>query len=237
MTASKPTVFIVDYDICVRSQLRRIVQATGWRAETYENVDSFLDSYRCCRWGCAVVELEAQEGAGGLALLRELGDSDSDRDIPVIIYTNSNRNGTIDRVRDAGAFDFVKKPADTEVMVQHIGAALEDDQRRKREAERESRGGRYHQELKKNETSPTFPRDSDEDGKPFGTLSPRLHETLSCLLRGLSERAAAAEMGISFNTVHDYVKMIYKRLGVSTRGELFAKCMTSPLLEELVTKR
>ena len=54
-------------------------------------------------------------------------------------------------------------------------------------------------------------------------LPPRLQQTLSSLLAGDSEKQAAAKMGLSRHTVHVYVKSLYRRYGVSSRGELLAK--------------
>lgn len=54
-------------------------------------------------------------------------------------------------------------------------------------------------------------------------LSPRLQQTLASLLAGDSEKQAAAKMGVSPHTVHVYVKSLYRRYNVSSRGELLAK--------------
>lgn len=56
-------------------------------------------------------------------------------------------------------------------------------------------------------------------------LSPRQKQTLWSLLAGHGEKQIAAEMRLSVNTVHHYVKALYKLFGVSSRGELLAKWM------------
>lgn len=58
-------------------------------------------------------------------------------------------------------------------------------------------------------------------------LSPRLQQTLASLLAGNSEKQAAAKMGVSPHTVHVYVKTLYRRYNVSSRGELLAKWVTT----------
>lgn len=60
---------------------------------------------------------------------------------------------------------------------------------------------------------------------PFAFLPPRLRQTLECLLAGDGEKQVARRLGISRHTVHDYVKELYRRLGVSTRAELLARCL------------
>jgi DNA-binding CsgD family transcriptional regulator len=54
-------------------------------------------------------------------------------------------------------------------------------------------------------------------------LPPRVRETLACLLDGDSEKQAAARMGLSVPTVHQYVTALYRHYGVSSRAELLAR--------------
>jgi DNA-binding CsgD family transcriptional regulator len=56
-------------------------------------------------------------------------------------------------------------------------------------------------------------------------LSPRVRETLSCLLDGDSEKQAAARMGLSVPTVHQYVTALYRHYQVSSRAELLARVL------------
>jgi len=58
-------------------------------------------------------------------------------------------------------------------------------------------------------------------GRPV-PVGRRLRHTLSALLRGLSEKEAAKEMGLSAHTVHSYVKQLYAAYGVRSRAELMA---------------
>jgi DNA-binding CsgD family transcriptional regulator len=53
-------------------------------------------------------------------------------------------------------------------------------------------------------------------------LSPRLRQTLACLVEGDSEKQVAARLGLSPTTVHEYVTALYRRFGVHSRGELLA---------------
>jgi DNA-binding CsgD family transcriptional regulator len=55
-------------------------------------------------------------------------------------------------------------------------------------------------------------------------LSRRQRQTLQRLMQGDSEKEAAIALGITTNTLHCYVKEIYRMLQVNSRGELLAKC-------------
>ena len=56
-----------------------------------------------------------------------------------------------------------------------------------------------------------------------GRLVPRLEETRDGLLQGLSEKQIALKLGLSEHTVHHYVEDLYRRFGVSSRGEFMAR--------------
>jgi len=56
-------------------------------------------------------------------------------------------------------------------------------------------------------------------------LSPRLQATLLCLLEGDSEKRAAARLGLSPTTIHQYVTALYRRFGVSSRAQLLGQIL------------
>jgi DNA-binding CsgD family transcriptional regulator len=56
-------------------------------------------------------------------------------------------------------------------------------------------------------------------------LPPRVRETLRCLLEGDGEKQAAARMGLSRETVHQYVKTLYRHYRVASRAELLARVL------------
>jgi len=53
-------------------------------------------------------------------------------------------------------------------------------------------------------------------------LPPRLRQTLACLLEGDSEKQAAARLGLSPATTHEYVTALYRHFGVRSRAQLMA---------------
>jgi DNA-binding CsgD family transcriptional regulator len=77
----------------------------------------------------------------------------------------------------------------------------------------------FHSELAR-----LWKRDALRKAKnPDAELPPRLAETLAALQAGCSEKEVSLRLGISQHTVHNYVKALHQRLGVSSRGELLAK--------------
>lgn len=53
-------------------------------------------------------------------------------------------------------------------------------------------------------------------------LSPRLRQTLGCLLEGDSEKQVAARLNLSHATTHQYVTALYRRFGVQSRAQLLS---------------
>jgi DNA-binding NarL/FixJ family response regulator len=64
---------------------------------------------------------------------------------------------------------------------------------------------------------PPNPRQPDVD------LSPREQEVLDCLAKGFLYKEIAEKLGISYETVHTYIRRIYEKLQVRTRTEAVAK--------------
>jgi RNA polymerase sigma factor (sigma-70 family) len=58
---------------------------------------------------------------------------------------------------------------------------------------------------------------------PTENLSTREQEVLDCLSQGLIYKEIAEKLGISYETVHTYIRRIYEKLQVRTRTEAVAK--------------
>jgi DNA-binding NarL/FixJ family response regulator len=59
--------------------------------------------------------------------------------------------------------------------------------------------------------------------QPAEDLSPREKEVLDCLAQGFLYKEIADKLGISYETVHTYIRRIYEKLQVRTRTEAVAK--------------
>ena len=59
--------------------------------------------------------------------------------------------------------------------------------------------------------------------QPTENLSPREQEVLDCLAKGFLYKEIADKLGISYETVHTYIRRIYEKLQVRTRTEAVAK--------------
>ena len=59
--------------------------------------------------------------------------------------------------------------------------------------------------------------------QPTEVLSQREQEVLDCLSKGFLYKEIAEKLGISYETVHTYIRRIYEKLQVRTRTEAVAK--------------
>lgn len=62
---------------------------------------------------------------------------------------------------------------------------------------------------------------------PLPTLAPRERQILELLATGMVPKEAAAELGISYETVRDYLKQIYQKLHVRSRTEAVLRFIQS----------
>jgi hypothetical protein len=62
-------------------------------------------------------------------------------------------------------------------------------------------------------------------GGKLANLPPYLQRLVPELLAGAGEKQIAARLGFTFNTTHQYIKAIYRRVGVTSRAEFMARCL------------
>lgn len=73
-----------------------------------------------------------------------------------------------------------------------------------------------------------LPARAEDDAADCEGLSPRQRQTLGLVLRGLSDKEIADDLGISRYTVNQYTKAIYRHYAVSSRSQLLARLLTPP---------
>ncbi len=117
----KPCVFIVDDDDAVRDGLELVIETLGIDCRTFDSAEKFLASYRHGMTGCLVLDYSLP-GLNGLQLQDELNI----RKIllPIIFLTAHGDAPMADRAMKAGAFGFLMKPVQIELLLEKIQAAV-----------------------------------------------------------------------------------------------------------------
>ncbi len=138
---SRRRVLVVDDDVAMGEMTRELLGELGYDAEFAASAASALDRLQTKEFDLVLSDLQ-MPGQDGIALIGELRERQPDT--PVILMTAFGTVRSAVEAMRAGAFDYVAKPFDAEVLravleraLEH--RALEDENRRLRRAvERES---------------------------------------------------------------------------------------------------
>lgn len=194
-------IHIVDDDADVRDGLAWLFDSRGWQARTWAGGDALLAAARALRgdWGLAVVLLDVrmQPLSGPLTFeqLKGLGCP-----WPVLFLTGHGDVGTAVEAVKNGAWDFLEKPFQDNMLVDRVEQAMQAALRAS-DAEREAQ--RLRQAL--------------------ASLSPREREVLDALIRGHYNKNIAERLGITARTVEFHRANIFEKMGVESAIELAHK--------------
>jgi len=114
-------VSIVDDDESLRRSVRNLLTSVGFRVETFESAEAFLQSAERVHTGCVVLDLR-MPGMSGLDLLGHLAAIGSR--IPVIILTAHSDDEARRRTLQAGAVAHLGKPFHGDALLGAVRKAL-----------------------------------------------------------------------------------------------------------------
>jgi len=114
-------VCIVDDDASLRRSLRNLLMSVGFRVETFESAEAFLEAIHRDGIGCVVLDVR-MGGMSGLDLLRHLVATGSR--IRAIILTAHADDETRRRALEAGAVAFLEKPFQSAALLDAVRTAL-----------------------------------------------------------------------------------------------------------------
>ena len=108
------TVFLVDDDPSVRDSLSLLLSLKGLRTRVYASAESLLATYEPEWRGCVLTDLK-MPGLTGIELQQALAERGST--LPVVVLTAHGDVATTRQALKAGAFDFLEKPVDDDVLL------------------------------------------------------------------------------------------------------------------------
>jgi two-component system response regulator FixJ len=188
------TVFVVDDSQEVREALSWMLSSDGLSVAGYASAKDYLEAYDQAKMGCLILDVR-MPGMGGLDLQQHLLSRGIA--IPIIFLTGHGEACMVVQAMKAGAFDFIEKPFDPEMLLRSVRQAIAED-RHRRQAE-ESRS-----EIKAR----------------LSKLTPREEQVLDLLTAGKSSKGIAAELGLSDRTVEKHRAKIMGRLQASSLADL-----------------
>lgn len=127
----KPIVFVVDDDVSVRESLELLIQFAGWQSETFVSAEEFLAHLRVPTPSCLVLDVSLPD-LNGLELQKLIASERNE--MPIIFMTGHGDVPMTVQAMKGGAFEFLTKPFDDEVLLSAIrhaikrSAAVLDDQ-------------------------------------------------------------------------------------------------------------
>ncbi|MBP6595921.1 MAG: response regulator transcription factor [Arenimonas sp.] len=121
MAQEQATVFVIDDEPEVREGLARLLRSAGWQAACFASADDFLEYDASSAVGCILLDVN-MPGCTGPELQEILRSRKLT--LPVIFLTGKGTISTGVRAMKKGAFDFLEKPADEDVLLPAIESAV-----------------------------------------------------------------------------------------------------------------
>jgi FixJ family two-component response regulator len=121
--AQRPSLIaVVDDESSVCRALERLLQSAGFDVVTFTHGAAFLQSLEARQPDCLIVDLHMSP-MSGFELQSRLGQMA--QRIPVVIITGHDTPESNQRVMDAGAAAYLRKPVDDQVLIDTVTAAIE----------------------------------------------------------------------------------------------------------------
>ena len=111
---------IVDDDASMRDALVGLVRSLGYDARGFASAEDFLACDDLGRFSCTITDIQ-MPGMNGFDLKRRL---DERHGMPVIMITARSDPGLKEKATSIGAVGFLRKPFETDVLVDCLQRAL-----------------------------------------------------------------------------------------------------------------
>ncbi|SCZ59675.1 response regulator transcription factor [Thiohalomonas denitrificans] len=194
MNSEQPTVFIVDDDEAVRDSLSWLMRSVGLAAESFPSARAFLDNYAPSRPGCLVLDIR-MPGMSGLDLQEQIRERGME--LPVIFISGHADVPMAVRALKSGAFDFIEKPFNDQVILERVQRAIEEDR----------------------ETRCRTAAKADVLGR-INRLTPREKEVLDLVVEGAPNKVISTTLGVSLKTVEAHRARVMEKLQAGSLSEL-----------------
>ncbi|QEE28871.1 response regulator transcription factor [Terriglobus albidus] len=178
-------VYIVDDDASVGEALSSLLRANGRRVQIFTSGQEFLTFERQDTAACLILDLR-MPGLNGLQVQKSISAKLA---IPVIFITGRGDIPSSVTAMKEGAIDFLTKPVDEMALLNCVERAIDLDRSHRRKAlEDAALLARYQ------------------------SLTPRERQVLPLLVRGMLNKQAAGELGITEYTVQIHRAHIMRKM-------------------------
>ncbi len=187
-------VYIIDDDEAVRDSLSWLIKSAGIEAQTFHSAAAFLDACSERLNGCLLLDIR-MPGMNGLELQAALNQRGCH--MPVIVISGHADVPMAVRALKAGAFDFIEKPFNDDILLALVQRALEQEsQLRQTLAEKDALQARME------------------------SLTPREMEVLERVVAGASNKQIGSDLGVSQKTVEAHRAKVMEKLEADSLSHL-----------------
>jgi FixJ family two-component response regulator len=207
-----PVVFVVDDDAALRGALKFLLESVGLHVAVYSRAEEFLRSYLrefpLNQPGCLLLDVR-MPGMSGLHAQQKLPEVGID--LPVIIITGHADVSMAVTSMKQGAFDFVEKPFNDQLLLDSVQNALEHNMAHRR-------SDAHRQEVLDR----------------FATLTPREREVMERVVEGMHNKVIAADLLVSRKTVEVHRAKVMEKLQAESLSDLIQMAMNVGILCDFV---
>ena len=172
---TNPVVYVVDDDSSVRNAITMLLEASGFKVETSDSAQAFLERDLVDASGCLVLDVQ-MEGLSGLDLQQEL--TTANVHLPIIFITGHGDVPMSVQAMKAGAVEFLTKPFREQELLSAVRQAVA----------RESVAHIEHTELA-------------SIRQRYEKLTPREKEVMALVAQGLLNKQIALKLSASEGTI------------------------------------
>jgi FixJ family two-component response regulator len=193
MNSKDHIIFVVDDDPRIREALFELLSSLGLRVVTFGSAAEYIEFPKPDLPACLILDVKLP-GINGLDLQSQIADTEHP---PIVFITGHGDIPSSVRAIKAGAVDFLTKPFNQQDLLEAIHAALAQDRKARRQ-----RAELFQLQQR------------------YASLTPREREVLSLVIRGLLNKQAAAELGISLVTLQLHRSKVMQKMAAKSFAEL-----------------
>ncbi|MBC8269133.1 MAG: response regulator transcription factor [Rhodospirillaceae bacterium] len=194
MNTPEPVVYVIDDDDAVRKSLTWLISSVDLNVKAYASATAFLSDCEKVQTGCLITDIR-MPGLSGLDLQIELERRGID--IPVVVISGHGDVQTAVRAMKAGAFDFIEKPFNDQLLLDLVHKAVS-------------------QSMSSSETHTQLAELQAREN----SLTPRELQVLELIAMGEPNKSIGHSLEISDKTVEAHRAKVMSKMKASSLAEL-----------------